>query len=213
MNHKIKVLWCDRNIHSGNFSELLSKLHHLEVLTFDDPTEAKAALENDPSIRLIISGNLFIGSNDGLAFFKSLRLTSSCPQFLLFTGEVISDREPYLILNNFTYFHKDNYTPQKFELLIEELIMKSHSFDDFNLRIVALRKHLNFSEKQFASFLDVSPETVHKFENTKDIASSYIVLICNRFSISLSLFSNAPMELFLERLKNESLFELERKIQ
>ncbi len=84
MNHKIKVLWCDRNIFTLSLQDFLSTLKHLDITPVDNLSEAREVLKKDSSYRLIICGSLFNEQEDGISFFKSLRLSGQYPQFLYF---------------------------------------------------------------------------------------------------------------------------------
>jgi DNA-binding transcriptional regulator YiaG len=117
-----------------------------------------------------------------------------------------------MILDNFNYFNKDNYSPRAFEQKIEDLVNRSVISDDTHLRILAIRQHFDLNVGQMAGLLNVTTETVQKYESTKNVPASYVVHVCNRFDISLKFFSNSPLDLFKERLIENSQFSLKKEI-
>ncbi|MGE3608371.1 MAG: hypothetical protein AB7I27_02195 [Bacteriovoracaceae bacterium] len=203
LNQKIKVLWCDRNVHTAHFVDLLANFNYLEISTFESPLDAIEAFKKDPSYKLIISGNLF-HTMDGLEFYNRLQITGQSPQFLLFTNDEISGIDSFLLLDNFKYFRKAIYSPIVFEKMVEELIHKSIGNTDANLKMAAIRKSLMLSTAQFAALFKVSSDLVEKYENSPEVPSCYVVMVCRHFDIPLNFFSTVDLEYFKQRLLESS---------
>lgn len=203
LNNKIKIMWCDRNVHTAHFEDLLINFDYIEIESFDNPDDAISAFREDPNYQLIISGNLFAGM-DGLQFYEALQLTGATPQFLLFTSDELENIDSYQLLNNFKYFRKAIYSPEAFEQMLEELIHKSFDREDAHLKLQTLRKSLGLSVGQFAGLLKVSNDVVEKHEQNKDVPASYVVSVCRHFNIPLNFFSTVDLDYFSTKLKENS---------
>lgn len=203
LNTKIKIMWCDRNVHTAHFEDLLINFDYVDINSFDNPDDAISAFRKDPNYHLIISGNLFAGM-DGLQFYETLQLTGPTPQFLLFTSDELDNINSYQLLNNFKYFRKAIYSPEEFEQMLQELIHKSFDRDDAHLKLKALRESLGLSTGEFAGLLKVSKEVVEKNEKNKDVPASYVVSVCRHFNVPLNFFSTADFDYFSTKIKESS---------
>lgn len=206
-----KVLWCDRNFKSLGETNFLPEINDIQFVYLHDVDEAIKEFERRRDYSLIISGNKFDNGRTGLHFFDSLNISGGNTQFLLLTGEIYEDFSSYSLLRNFTYLSKYEVEPLKLRTLVVELVNRSTKTDDLNLRLKALRSHLNISEIDFALMIGSTQDKVISFENQNDVPSFYIVSVCNKFQLPISYFTSKTLDVFLSRIREIVIPRLQKK--
>jgi len=203
MKQKVKILWFDRSIKDFHLQDLLMSLKHVEITTCDTSTEASVLLKAN-KFNLIISGNH--DDDEGLRFFDSLNTAAHDFQFLLFTANIFTSVDRYLMIKGFNYLSKHDLRKISFEDYIEGLINKSFGINDIHLRLKALRDSLDLTQSQFGAAIGISKEDVVKYEMDPLLPTRIVVAVCNHFNLSLALLESLPLNLFIQKLKDRTVY-------